>query len=56
MNGKGKFSWPDGRKYEGEYRNDLKNGYGQMFWPDGKAYQGEWVDGVQSGNGMYRDK
>ena len=28
MEGHGEFFWPDGRKYSGEYANDLKHGYG----------------------------
>ena len=28
MNGKGLFTWPDGRKYEGNFKNDKKDGYG----------------------------
>jgi hypothetical protein len=28
INGKGTFSWPDGRKYRGFYKNDKKDGFG----------------------------
>ena len=28
MDGKGEFSWPDGRKYFGDYVNDKKQGFG----------------------------
>jgi len=34
MNGKGIFVWKDGRRYEGEYRNDLKHGEGILTWPE----------------------
>lgn len=40
MNGKGKFCWPDGRYYEGDYQNDLKHGYGIYQWADDKRYEG----------------
>lgn len=40
MHGKGTFSWPDGRKYEGDYVNDLKEGHGVFSRPDGKIYDG----------------
>jgi len=40
MDGKGIFSWPDGRKYEGGYVNDKKEGYGVFNWPDGRKYEG----------------
>ena len=36
MNGKGKLSWPDGRKYNGCYLKDKKHGFGEFKWPDGR--------------------
>ena len=39
MDGRGVFSWPDGRKYEGEYVKDLKEGVGRFVWPDGLILQ-----------------
>lgn len=32
MNGKGIFTWIDGRKYIGEYLEDKKHGYGIFEW------------------------
>jgi hypothetical protein len=40
MEGRGVFEWPDGRKYEGEYRDDKKEGKGIFYWPDGRMYDG----------------
>jgi hypothetical protein len=45
MEGYGSYKWADGRKYEGEYRNDKKNGYGIYMWSDGRIYSGFWVKG-----------
>lgn len=42
MNGKGIFKWPDGRSYEGEYKDDKKHGFGVLKWADGKKYEGLW--------------
>ena len=43
MDGKGKFEWPDGRIYVGEYLEDKKHGYGEFLWPGGeKKYEGFW--------------
>ena len=48
MHGFGIFTWPDGRVYEGEYKNNLKWGHGKFTWPDkeetGKSriYEGKW--------------
>lgn len=52
MHGQGKFTWPDGRSYVGNYENDQKNGYGTFKWRNGKAYQGEWRNGRQHGEGV----
>ncbi|MFN9901019.1 MAG: membrane-binding protein, partial [bacterium] len=32
MHGQGVFSWPDGRRYEGEYLQDKKHGFGIYSW------------------------
>lgn len=32
MNGKGLFTWIDGRKYVGEYLDDKKHGQGVFEW------------------------
>ena len=53
MEGYGTFTWSDGRKYVGEYKNDQKHGQGTFEWPDGRKYIGEWKDGKQHGEGLY---
>lgn len=45
MHGHGKFTWPDGRCYEGEYLDDKKHGSGKFTWPDGREYNGLWANG-----------
>ena len=53
MDGKGKFEWPDGRFYEGEYKMDKKDGYGIFTWKDGRIYKGYWKNGKQHGDGEF---
>lgn len=55
MQGRGVFTWPDGRHYEGQYFDDKKHGYGVFTWPDGKKYEGSWLYGKQHGFGKYTD-
>jgi len=45
MNGKGLFTWPNGKKYEGEFLNDKRHGFGKFYWPDGRTYEGEFFKG-----------
>ena len=53
MHGKGTFTWPDNRKYEGEFVNDLREGFGVYEWPDGRVYRGSWKQGKMDGEGTY---
>ena len=49
MQGKGVFTWPDGRLYKGDYLDDKKEGHGVFIWPDGRKFVGCWVNGLQDG-------
>ena len=39
------MEWPDGRRYEGNYVNDLKDGFGTFWWADKRTYAGGWKSG-----------
>ena len=41
-NGQGAFTWPDGRKYVGEYKDNLRMGQATFITNDGRKYVGEW--------------
>ena len=34
MEGIGFYSWSDGRRYEGQYKDDKKHGFGIYTWAD----------------------
>jgi len=53
MQGKGVYTWNDGRRYEGNYYSDKKHGFGIYKWADGRVYEGMWMDGKQHGKGKY---
>ena len=51
MHGSGVYAWADGRRYQGEYKNDKKDGFGVYMWADGRCHYGMWKDGAQHGEG-----
>ena len=53
MEGKGVYTWADGRRYQGEYFKDKKHGFGKYTWADGRCYEGQWGNGKQHGEGKY---
>ena len=42
--GYGQQVWPDGSKYEGEWREDYATGYGKLQHADGDIYEGQWFN------------
>jgi len=50
-NGQGTITYPNGRKYVGEWKDGLPNGQGTDIFPDGKMYVGQYKDGEFHGQG-----
>lgn len=53
LHGRGRYTWEDGRSYEGQYVDDKKEGFGIYVWPDGRKYEGWWRNGKQHGEGRF---
>lgn len=51
VDGIGKFKYPSGGIYQGEFSNGEINGIGKLMYPDGRVYIGEWVNRYQEGKG-----
>jgi len=51
-NGKGVFSWWDGSKYEGGFKDNNLEGYGHYFW-ENRHYKGDWVNNKMEGRGVF---
>ena len=50
--GKGKFTWPDGSVYTGEFKKDYAHGQGKCVFDDKKVYSGTWKKNTMCGQGI----
>jgi len=41
---RGVYTWANGEKYNGEYKDDRRSGTGIYQWPNGDRFEGEWKD------------
>ena len=50
MNGKkegfGTYIWPDGKRYEGKWKNGVQHGEGKVTLPTGETLFGVWNNGA----------
>jgi hypothetical protein len=51
-NGQGHFSYPDGSRWVGEFKDGYPNGRGVCYYSNGDRYEGEWVNNAPSGKGV----
>ena len=51
-NGFAIYEFPNGDKYEGNWKNDLMHGNGIFVEPDGTKYEGEYKNGRKVGFGI----
>ena len=51
IDGRGKFTWPNGKIYEGDFSEGIKEGAGRLTYPDGKVHIGLWDNGKKTGIG-----
>ena len=52
-NGKGVMIYSNGRKYEGDWKDDVRHGRGYEIHPNLNIYIGEFVNGKAHGHGIY---
>ena len=49
----GTYTYADGGKYVGEWKDDNRHGQGTGTFPSGNKYVGEWKDGKKHGQGTF---
>ena len=52
-NGQGTYTYANGNKYVGEYKDGFCNGQGTATFANGDKYVGKWKDGFRNGHGTY---
>ena len=50
--GQGTLTFPDGKKYVGEFKDGKRHGQGTFIWPSGTKYVGEFKNGKMHGKGI----
>ena len=53
MHGKGVFSYTNGNRYEGGFKEGVKHGKGVFTWANGDVYEGGFENGLRNGRGVY---
>ena len=51
MHGRGKYRYPNGDFYEGDFKDDLRDGYGSYIYANGDKYAGQWANDYKDGTG-----
>ena len=49
----GTFTYADGNKYVGQFKDGKRNGQGTYTWTNGDKYVGQFIDGKRNGQGTY---
>lgn len=44
--------WQNGERYEGWFKNGMRDGYGYMKYEDGNKYIGDWSENLRYGHGV----
>ncbi len=52
MQGNGRYVFPGGEEYAGNFRDGLPHGFGRISYPNGDRYEGELSRGELHGDGM----
>lgn len=49
MEGTGTYQWTDGRKYTGDWKDNMMHGFGVFTFEDERVYRGEYINDKKEG-------
>ena len=49
----GRYTWPNGSYFEGDFVDNDIHGYGTYVWTDGCVYRGQWAKQQMNGEGVF---
>lgn len=50
--GRGRFNWPSGAIYDGEFKSNYMDGKGTFIGPSGDSYWGHWIMNLKHSHGV----
>lgn len=53
LEGVGVMVYPDGKIYEGFWKNGLRSGHGRLVYTNGSVYTGDWANDLTNGYGVF---
>lgn len=53
LHGEGRYTWPSGETYLGQFCDSTLTGLGVLRWSDGSEYRGNFVRGLRDGEGEF---
>ena len=51
--GHGVFTWSNGDRYEGQFKDNQKHGTGTQYYASEGNYIGDWVEDKKAGKGVF---
>jgi hypothetical protein len=51
--GRGIYTWANGDRYDGQFKDGKKHGTGRINFTNGEKYTGNWIEDERTGRGVF---